>query len=123
VSKEKMIFHLDLRCQTVMQYNKILLIWISFFAVSIFRFKLYEIGNHFHSNILNGVQMKQSIVSEYDANNPTDVQAQTYTLNCKNTQGDMIYITDLTPGGLGHGIAEVEVYKSLFGGKFNLIDP
>ena len=50
--------------------------------------------------------------SDYDNNEDKkkDQAAQTYTLNCNGAEGDMIYITDLSPGNLGHGISEVKVY-------------
>jgi len=56
-------------------------------------------------------------ITEYDQDNPKVQEAQSYTLNCDGVEGDMIYITDLTPGRLGHGISEVEVYESVLGEK------
>ena len=65
--------------------------------------------------------MTQSFVSEYNPDKPTDQEAQTFTLNCNNVEADMIFLTDLSPGSLGHGISEVNVYKSIFSGKLTTL--
>ena len=31
-------------------------------------------------------------------------------MECRGVLGNMIHITDLTPGKLGHGISEVKIY-------------
>ncbi|XP_063686558.1 uncharacterized protein LOC134820256 [Bolinopsis microptera] len=48
--------------------------------------------------------------SDIDSDHPTDPEAQTYTMNCNNAEGDMIMITDSPSDKLGHAISEVVVY-------------
>ena len=59
--------------------------------------------------------MTQSLVSDYDSSKGTDQEAQTFKMICNNVEGDMIFITDLSIGIIGHGISEVKVWRSLIG--------
>ena len=71
--------------------------------------------------IMNGWNYNLSYLifhAEYDAENPNDPKAQTYTLNCRSATGDMIFITDTDTVQDGHGISEVKVISLFPGGKY-----
>ena len=51
--------------------------------------------------------------TEYNTVDYNSVEGRTYTLNCNELVGDMLYITDLKyHSGAGHNLAEVKIYGS-----------
>ena len=47
------------------------------------------------------------VVKNYD-NVKENIDALTYTLDCKGAKGDMVYLED-TSGGHGYGVSEVKI--------------
>ena len=53
--------------------------------------------------------------SENNTGDETTIEGRTFILYCNGAEGDMVYLTDLDTGNVGHNIAEVKIYRIYIG--------